>query len=53
MSPYAKFIVALSSALAVAASLTADGTLSLNDTIAVCSAAVGALAVYYVPNKKV
>lgn len=51
MKAYSKFIAALSAALAVAASVTSDGILSLSDVIAVCSAAVGSLAVYYVPNK--
>lgn len=52
MKIYSKFIAAASAALAVAASVTADGVLSASDVIAICSAAVGALAVYYVPNKK-
>jgi len=51
MKLYSKFVVAASAALAVAASVTADGTLDLSDVIAICSAGVGALAVYYVPNK--
>lgn len=52
MKLYSKFIAATSAALAVAASVTADGVLSLSDVIAIVSAAVGALAVYYVPNKR-
>lgn len=52
MKLYSKFIAAASAALAVAASVTADGTFTANDLIAVFSAAVGAIAVYYVPNKQ-
>lgn len=50
MSPIAKFWVALASALAVAVSVTADQSLSMNDVITILSAAVGTIAVYYVPN---
>lgn len=52
MKAYSKFFVAVSAALAVAASVTADGTLTLNDVVAIISAAVGSLAVYYVPNQQ-
>lgn len=47
---YAKAIAAISAALGVALSVTVDGTVSLNDEIAIVAAAVGALAVYAVPN---
>lgn len=47
---YAKAIAAISAALGVALSVTVDGTVSLNDAIAIVAAAVGALAVYTVPN---
>jgi hypothetical protein len=47
----AKFYAALSAALAVAVSVTADGTISLNDWVTIIAAALGALAVYYTPNK--
>ncbi len=50
MSAYAKFIVAISAALGVAVSVTVDQHLSLNDGFAIAAAAVGALAVYAVPN---
>lgn len=50
MTLYAKALVAASTALAVAVTLTADGTVSLNDAIAIASAFVGALAVYFTPN---
>ena len=50
MSAYSKFIVAMAAALAVAVSVTTDGTLSLNDAFAIASAALGALAVYATPN---
>ena len=46
----AKFVAALSAALAVAVSVTADGTLTLNDWATIVAAGVGAIAVYYVPN---
>ena len=48
---YAKFLAALSSTLAVAGSVAADGTLSAPDWVAMLSSLVGALAVYAVPNK--
>lgn len=50
MSAYNKFIAAIAAALAVAASVTADGSLSTSDIIAILSAAVGAITVYAVPN---
>lgn len=46
----AKFYAALSAALAVAVSVTADGTLTLNDWVTIVAAGVGAVAVYFVPN---
>lgn len=51
IGPFGKFVVALSSALTVAVSLTADGEVSLNDGFAIVAAFVGAVAVYYVPNR--
>lgn len=48
---YAKLIAAAASALGVAVSLTVDGSLSLNDGLAIAAAGVGALSVYLVPNK--
>lgn len=51
MTSYNKAIAAVAAALAVAASVTSDGNLSLSDVIAILSAAVGALTVYAVPNK--
>jgi hypothetical protein len=51
MSTYAKFIAALSAALATAVTVTADGSLTLNDALVIAVAAVGALAVYVVPNR--
>jgi hypothetical protein len=48
---HAKFFAAISAALGVAVSVTADGAATLNDWIAIAAAAVGALAVYQVPNK--
>lgn len=51
MKVYSKAIAALAAALAVAGSVAADGSLTLSDWIAVLSAAVGALAVYAVPNQ--
>ena len=50
MNAYRKCVAAIADALAVAASLIADGSLSASDVIAIMSAAVGALAVYAVPN---
>jgi len=50
MSAYAKLIAAGSAALAIAVTVTADGSVSLNDAVVIASAFVGALAVYYVPN---
>jgi len=50
MSIYAKCITAIAAALGVAVSVTVDGNLSMNDGFAIASAAVGALAVYAVPN---
>ena len=50
MARYSKFIVALAAAAGVGASLTIDGSLSLNDGFAIASALLGALAVYAVPN---
>ena len=47
---YAKLIAALAAALGVALSVTVDGSISLNDGVAIAAAAVGALAVYAVPN---
>ena len=46
----AKFGAAVTAALAVAVSVTADGSVSLNDGIAIASAVAGAVAVYYRPN---
>ena len=51
MSAYAKAIAAASAALGVAVSVTVDGELSLNDWVTIAAAAVGALAVYAVPNQ--
>ena len=50
MKTYAKAIVATSTALAVAVTLTTDGAVSLNDGIAIAAAWFGALAVYFTPN---
>ena len=50
MSAYAKAIAAISAALGVAVSVTADGVLSLQDGFAIAAAALGALAVYATPN---
>ena len=50
MKAYAKLIAALSAALGVAVSVTADGSISLNDGFAIAAAGVGALAVGLVPN---
>lgn len=50
MNRYAKFLTAIAAALGVAVSVTADGTLSLNDWFAIAAAAVGALGVYQIPN---
>ena len=51
MKSYSKVIAALAAGLGVAVALTVDGDLSLNDGLAIASAAVGALVVYAVPNK--
>lgn len=51
MSVYAKFIAALTAGLGVAASVTVDGELSVNDVVAILMAAVGSLAVFAVPNR--
>lgn len=45
-----KFLVALVTALATAATLTVDGNLSLRDGILIAQALVGALAVYQISN---
>jgi hypothetical protein len=50
VSTYSKAIAAISAALGVAVSVTADGVLSMQDGFAVAAAAVGALAVWAVPN---
>ena len=50
MSHAAKFWTALSAALAVAVTVTADGSLTLNDAITILAAGVGAVGVYFVPN---
>ena len=47
----AKFYAAVTAAVAVAVTVTTDGTISLNDWVAIIAAALGALAVYYTPNK--
>lgn len=44
-----KFYIALSAALGVAVSVSADGTLPLADWFAIASAGVGAIAAYYMP----
>ena len=49
-SRYNKFLVAMSAALAVAVSVTADGELSANDILAIVSSAIGAVSVYAVRN---
>lgn len=51
MSKYSKAFVAIAAAVASAISVTADGEFSLNDIFVVVSGALGALAVYVVPNK--
>lgn len=51
MTVYNKFIVALAAGLAVAVSVTTDGDVSINDVFAILSAAVGAVAVFAVPNR--
>ncbi len=50
MTLYRKALAATTAALAVAVSVTTDGSLSLNDGFAIAVAAIGALAVYRVPN---
>lgn len=50
MSNYRKALAAISAALGVAVSLSADGALTLNDWLAIAAALIGALAVYRVPN---
>jgi hypothetical protein len=50
MTAYRKALAAISAALAVAVSLSADGSLTLNDWMAIAAAGVGALAVYRLPN---
>ncbi len=52
MNHYNKAIVAMAAGLAVAVSVTTDGDVSVNDVFAILSAAVGALAVYVVPNRQ-
>lgn len=50
MKAYSKLIAALAAAAAVGVSVTADGSLSLNDGFAIGSALLGALAVGVVTN---
>lgn len=50
MEKYRKFIAALAAAVAVGVTLTVDGSVSLNDGLAMLSAGLGALLVYGVPN---
>lgn len=50
MTKYRKALAALSAALGVAVSLSADGTLSLNDWLAIAAAFIGAIGVYRLPN---
>jgi hypothetical protein len=52
MNAYNKAIVAVAAGLAVAVSVTTDGDVTVNDVFAILSAAVGALAVYAVPNRQ-
>lgn len=51
MTAYNKCIAALSAALAIAITVTADGSVSLNDAVVIAAAFVGALAVYATPNR--
>lgn len=51
MSLYAKFLVAAGGALATAATVLADGKLSVHDGVLIAEAAVAAALVYAVPNK--
>lgn len=50
---FAKLWVAFAAAAAVGVSVTADGSVSVNDVFAMISAAAGALAVGAVPNRPV
>jgi len=50
MSLYAKFLAAVTAALAVLGSAVADGVVTATEGVAIASATVGALAVYVVPN---
>lgn len=50
MSHYAKALASLSSALGVAATVAADGSLSASDWITILMALLGAGTVYAVPN---
>lgn len=50
MNAYAKFIAALTAALATAVTVTADGSVTLNDALVIAVAFVGALSVYVIPN---
>lgn len=49
---YAKFYAALVAGIAAAVSVTADNEFSLNDAFVCGSALIGALAVYFIPNKE-
>ncbi|HEX6020906.1 MAG TPA: hypothetical protein VFZ00_02845 [Solirubrobacter sp.] len=51
MSLYAKFIVAATAALGVAATALADGRLTAAEIVGIAIAAVGALGVRQIPNK--
>lgn len=48
---YAKFWTALAAAVTVGVSLTADGSISVNDGFAMAAALLGSLVVYAVPNQ--
>ena len=50
ISKYAKFVAALAAAVAVLVSVSTDGTVDLNDALAIAAAFVGALFVRQVPN---
>lgn len=52
MGKFNKLWAALAAGLAVAASVLADGDVSSSDVAAIVAAAVGALAVYGIPNKQ-
>lgn len=50
MNRYAKLYAALSGTVALIVTLTLDGTLSVQDTVAIGASLFGAAGVFFVPN---